>query len=220
MKMISEDDESRKVDAETVLAIASVATAPYRVKRAPGDWDDLDQDGALTAIEGVRMRGMPLSARGWHVIAARREAGLRMSRMLAVVSLSEHVAATRAREFQARIPIAARAPGIRRPPGAVDPAGGDRPDAALEAAAARRARAALVSHLGGHVARMEPVDRRILGMMLGLRGAEPMTSDEVAWATGETHQAVAAAVARLAARVRGDRVARRLRRQLRVTEEP
>lgn len=220
MKIVSDEEELCKA-ASAVYELADAVVRRYRRKDAPGDPDDWRQEAALAVVEGIRLRGRPVTDRGYHYEAARLTVALAISRALAVVHVAEH-AAGRAREFQARIPMVGCGHGALEggklasnaiAERAVDLPGGANPSARVEAAERARARRALLAHLGGVVARMpRGRDRDLLAKMLGLRGAEPMEPDEAAWSVMAGVGAAHGATRRLAEAVRGDRRARRLRR--------
>jgi hypothetical protein len=218
MDRIGYQDNFRKTAGPAVMDLARRVASGFRTRRYLGDFDDWVQDAAAEVVEGVRgsptRHPMPLetATRNWHAMAANCAVALAQRRRLSAVSLSEG-AAKRYAEFADRTPLVGCGQTRRAEPRAVDPAGGYRPDAGIDDQQRRRARSALLAHLGGHVARMAAADRLVLAQLLGLRGAEPMAPDEVCWATGASPGFVANAVRRLAASVSRDRVALRLRRR-------
>jgi hypothetical protein len=222
MKSVSEQEQIRK-DAAEIYRLADAVVRRYRRRDAPGDAEDWRQEAALAILEGVRLRGRPLSDGGYHFEAARLTVALAISRAVAVVHLSEHAAERGlGRKLQDRVPLVGCGPVSPHPRhgDAVELPDRRSPAGRIRMVERGRARGELLAYLAARAARMErPRDRALVTLMLGARGAEPMEPGEAAWAVGADASVAHNAAKRFAQEVAGDRRARRLRRRERVMEE-
>jgi hypothetical protein len=216
--MRTRDQEFEKAAAGTVADLRkfiSMVAAMFQRKKAPGDPEDWEQDAALAVIEGIRKRGVTLTAFGsrtYHYRAASCAIAAGISGRLSVVRLGAtegHLA----RNFQNWEQIEGCNAGDES---AVDIADGVEPLHFAERDT-RRARAALMEIVARHVAQMPPEDRRALEPMLGIRTVEAKERSEAVAASGRSRQAVDAAVKRLGIAVRGDSRAVRARRMFLAT---
>lgn len=198
-----------RLDAQRVEQIAGITRSRFaRVCAAAGDLADLDdvgQDAAVTALETaarVRQSGNPDA---YMLVAARREAGLALSRRLSPVYLSEGAAA--------RGTILTRTPieKMRFQDHAT-------PERALERRDAQRTWGELRATIRRHAIALPAGARRVIDMLVGEEG-ECLSVEEVAWRTGWTRAAIQAAVRRVSGPVQKDPEAQRLRRVMISTTE-
>ena len=200
---------------EEIRAFAASIRRYFQALGAPGDrpagnWDDVEQNVAVSVVQTEVDYGIPLRGnRGHHADGARKTAGLQISRALSRVSVPDNATGrARAREFQDGIPIAGC--GYTEEDSFDVPFFGP-PDAGLEARDRGAAHAALVELVRAHVGRLSGARRRALRLLLD-GFAEDNT--EAARKAGISVQALVSARKELAARVQADEAARRLHRDL------
>jgi hypothetical protein len=203
--------KAQRSTGEEIRAFATSIRRYFQARGAPadrpaGDWDDVEQNAALSVLQTEVDYGIPLRGnRGHHADGARKTAGLHISRALSRVSVPDNAAGrARAREFQDGVPIAgcgyAEADSVDVP--FLGP-----PDAGIESRDRRAAHAALVAVVRAHVQRLPAARRRALRLLL-----DGIAEDnaEAARKAGISVQAFVSARKELAARVQADRRARRL----------
>jgi hypothetical protein len=211
--MLKKDAEFEKAAGGTAADLrkfVGMVVAMFRRKGAPGDSEDWEQDAALAVIDGIRKRGVTLTAHGartYHYRAASCAVGAGISRNISIVHFGEKKAHL-ARERQGWDRVA----GFPEDKTGLHLADGRHVSDALTDRDRRRARLGLMQIIRGHVAAMPASDREILEPLLGIRAVEASERAEVVAASGKSRQAVNGAVIRLATKVRGDRRAVRARR--------
>lgn len=218
---------SRKPGITEARVLRVAAGVSRRLKNSWVDWEDLRQDAALAALEvtAVRRLDPALPVQGYMWRAATRETGLRMSRMIAVPTISEG-AAGRARLMAGRVEIdvsgrakvgrdedgpALRVEGLEAPEEA-------RPDRDLlwrERERARERLGRLVRRrLDVYLARLPDDQRRGVEALLGRDGPEAADEAEAASRSGTTPEVVRKGYRRIVRWAAGDFELRALRRKM------
>lgn len=172
-----------------------------------GDPDDVAQDAAVATLETHRRKRMPLGDnRTYYFRAAVCETRLHYNRAKAVVAMSERTA-KHAREYSNRTPLAGG--GAERGVHLIDWRSPEDKRRQQDAAAAR---ARMLGVLEDHLGAMDPSEREVIGMLLGIDRVRQWDPEEVCAATGMRPASLWAIVRRFGKLVRGDRGAIRARR--------
>lgn len=178
-----------------------------------GPEDDALQWAALAVWEGVVKYGVPLipGNRAWHFTAARLTVVYELRR-------AKNAASTYDRFTHKAAPGYARLVGCGYtadpddPDGAIEVGGGSSPEDRIAALQERAARADLLGEIRRHVEAEEDRPRRLIGIALGRDSETPV--GDAAWLGGATVLEVNAALSRVGKRVREDKHAVELRRQI------
>jgi hypothetical protein len=218
LTMIREGEAPVKATGEEVRAFAEAVCWRLRARGAPGDipaadWDDVEQNAALVAIETEARYGVPLAGnRSFHATAARRRAGTEIARALSRVSFPDGKMRNRAREWQYAVPAAGCGYAEEE---SVDVAYLEQPDAGLAQEERRTAARGLLKLLACELGRQEGRRWRGLELMFGIGGEQAESLSEAAERTRTNVRALVGATRRLARTMRQDQVARTLRRLMR-----